>query len=465
MKAERSLHPVPPSPDVLSVLYMEYLRVAKPLGLTFKQYLEVTGYGNPARDVTGMDDRAVLRTTPEGPVLIDIPSQPITGTLPVIVLLVDFPDKPGAVPKRYYEDLLFSNNTFPSGSMRDYYREVSLGQVDVTGTVHGWLRMPRPYSYYTNNESGTGYTSYPRNAQRMAEDAVRVALDNGIPFDATLDKLGQGIITALFIVHAGRGAEVLHPAIRGSEIWSHKWVMREPIQVAPNLDATIYLTVPEDCKIGVCAHELGHLAFQWQDFYDPNYDQDGTEWDGSGRWDLMAGGSYNGDGARPAHPAGLHKAQHGWVEVQRVRQTAGSVAVELPPYSATAGKVVRVESVKYRQGQYLILENRRKVGFDFDLPGEGLLVWRVDESAEMEAPDAPGLYLIQADGRHDLEDPGDWNEGDTGDPFPGSSGAVELRDAGPISTSFPGQSASGVSLSNIRVAPETGVITLDITFV
>jgi transposase len=31
-----------------------------------------------------------------------------------------------------------------------------------------------------------------------------------------------------------------------------------------------YLTFPEDCKMGVCAHELGHLAFQWEDFYDPN---------------------------------------------------------------------------------------------------------------------------------------------------------------------------------------------------
>jgi hypothetical protein len=26
-------------------------------------------------------------------------------------------------------------------------------------------------------------------------------------------------------------------------------------------------------------------------FYDPNYDEDGMEWDGSGVWDLMAGGS------------------------------------------------------------------------------------------------------------------------------------------------------------------------------
>ena len=46
--------------------------------------------------------------------------------------------------------------------------------------------------------------------------------------------------------------------------------------MAQDLSATIYLTVPNDCKVEVCAHELRHLAFEWQDFYDPNYNNDGT---------------------------------------------------------------------------------------------------------------------------------------------------------------------------------------------
>jgi immune inhibitor A len=445
------------------MLYMDYLRIAKDQGLTFSQYLEVIGYGNPADDVPGMDDPAVMRVTADGLELIEVPSKPIVGDLRVIVLLIDFPDKQGSVPKQHYEDLLFSESVYPSGSMRDYFRETSLGKVDVTGSVHGWFRMPLPYSYYTNRESGMSPTSYPRNGQRMAEDAVRVALQTGVVFERELDKLGEGIITALFIVHAGRGAEVLHPTIAGNEIWSHKWNLGNPVQVGSDLTASNYLTVPEDCRVGVCAHELGHLAFQWQDFYDPNYDRDGKHWDGTGRWDLMAGGSNNGNGTRPAHPAGLHKAQHGWVEVETVRPTAGSVEVTIPAYSTNSGKVVRVESPKFISKQYLILENRSWMGFDSDLPGKGLLVWRVDESGEQEAADSPGLYLVQADGRHDLENPRDWNEGDAGDPFPGSSGRTELPDHGDVSTSFPGQPPSGVTLSQIREASD-GAINLTIAF-
>ena len=156
--------------------------------------------------------------------------------------------------------------------------------------------MPQPYPFYTNNESGIRGPkpdfSYPRNAQRMAEDAVHAALLAGVTFKPELDALDHRTITALFIIHAGRGAEELDPSIAKAHIWSHKWFLRTPIEVAPDLFAYTYLTVPHDCKVGVCCHELGHLAFQWQDFYDPNGSDDGTEWSGTGDWDLMAGGSW-----------------------------------------------------------------------------------------------------------------------------------------------------------------------------
>src|SRR6185295_2280642 len=172
-------------------------------------------------------------------------------------------------------------------------------------SAHGWLRMPQHYSYYVNNHSGTG--NYPHNAQRLAEHALTAALHEHVPFPVDLDKFGTGNITGLFIVHAGPGAESMTSVQQQKlNIWSHKADLHSPVLVANGLNATNYLTVPENCRMGVCAHELGHLAFQWDDFYDPNYDQDGSEWDGAGNWDLMSGGSWNDGGNTPAHPAGLH---------------------------------------------------------------------------------------------------------------------------------------------------------------
>jgi immune inhibitor A len=443
----------------MAATYMDYRRSDRFKKITFREYLAEIGFTDPSVGIVGMDDSAQFVPAPAGPQLLAIPSQPVVGVVHVKVLLVDFSDRPGLLAKSHYEDLLFSQGVYPTGSMRDYYKEVSLGKVDVTGTVHGWLRMPNPYSYYTNNESGTRWASYPRNAPRLAEDAVHAALAAGVTFDASLDKFGRGIITALFIVHAGRGAEVMQKPQQGGEIWSHKWNLRNPVTVGPNLAATIYLTVPHDCKVGVCAHELGHLAFEWQDFYDPNYDEDGTEWDGSGVWDLMAGGSYNGNSARPAHPAALHKLQHGWIGASTIT-SSGNLTIK--PYTATTGHVYKLVSPNFSAKQYLLLESRKKVGFDFDLPGEGLLVWKVDEIQEQFAPAAPGLSLVQADGRNDLNDPDDWNQGDAADPFPGSDSKDLLSDTGVASTSFPGKK-SGIHLKNIQFDP-TGVVTLKVEF-
>ncbi len=460
-KYRNKLHRVPPSPEIMAQIFADYLRIARGSGITFADYLLSIGYTNPAADIDGMDDAAFMRGGQEGLELISIPDKPIQGTLLVKVLLVDFPDRQGSLPVSHYQQLLFSKDSYPTGSMRDYYRELTLGKVDIQGSVDGWLRLPHEYSFYTNGESGTEWQSYPRNAPRMAEDAVRAAQQAGVFFDARLNALGDGTITALFIVHAGLGAETQHPSIRGSHIWSHKWIMRSPIEVAPDLYASTYLTVPNDCKVGVCAHELGHLAFQWEDFYDPNYGEDGKEWDGSGSWDLMAAGSYNGNGNRPCHPAALHKSQHNWITVTEVQESG---QFTLQPYTATAGEILKVVSPKYRQGQYLLLENRARVGFDSDLPGEGLLVWKVDESADMFAPEKPALLLVQADGRRQLETPDDWNTGDAGDPFPGSSNRTELSDRGTISTSFPNGDDSGISLKNIQRQAGSGDISLAIEF-
>jgi immune inhibitor A len=279
--------------------------------------------------------------------LIDVPSTPVTGDLHVLVLLVDFPDLPGRMPQEYYNDLLFSRGKYPTGSMADYYDEVSRGKVNITGKVYGWLRMPKPYTYYTDGNSGLtdrfGRSHYPRDARKLAEDAVEAALASDIQFDPKLDALRNGSVTALFIVHAGRGAEKLMPALRRDHIWSHKWAMVRPRPVAQDLIASTYLMVPQEALLGVCAHELGHLAFQWQDFYDPNYDEDGDHWDGNGYWDLMASGSYAGDELRPVHPAGLHKLQHRWIEADLIDR--GRHHVVLKPVTHPNGAQPALEAI------------------------------------------------------------------------------------------------------------------------
>jgi immune inhibitor A len=67
------------------------------------------------------------------------------------------------------------------------------------------------------------------------------------------------------IVHAGPGAEEMDqtdPAYLNN-MWSHKWQLQNGFYKADGAMISVYNTVPENCKIGVCAHELGHQLFGW----------------------------------------------------------------------------------------------------------------------------------------------------------------------------------------------------------
>lgn len=226
---------------------------------------------------------------------------------------------------------------------------------------------------------------------------------------------------------------------------SHYFKSTSAVKIRPNLEVTTYLTVAQNCKLGVCAPELGHLLFQWQDFYDPNSDEDGQLWRGSGDWDLMASGSYNFGSAVPAHPAGLHKMQHNWVATLNV--TKSTAGVRLAPTTATGGRLCKITSPAFAKDQFLLLESRPRTGFDKYLPGEGLLVWRVDLAKEMYAPATPGMQLVQADGEQQLEFPDSTAQGDDSDPFPGSKNVTQIDDSPTEpSTSLPGK-RSGITLT------------------
>ncbi|MFQ5805614.1 MAG: immune inhibitor A domain-containing protein, partial [Phycisphaerae bacterium] len=61
------------------------------------------------------------------------------------------------------------------------------------------------------------------------------------------------------------------------------------------ITANTFLTVPEDCQMGVCAHEWGHLAARWADFYDTGRSRLRRS-NGLGNYCLMASGSWANGG-------------------------------------------------------------------------------------------------------------------------------------------------------------------------
>ncbi|MFC1484300.1 M6 family metalloprotease domain-containing protein [Candidatus Neomarinimicrobiota bacterium] len=355
----------------------------------------------------------------------------------ILVILIDFSDKQNTVEAAFFDSLMFDSTHI---SVRDYYREVSYGDLDLV-TVNfpsqtGWQRADSISTYYTTDASGTpngGLGDYPRNAQKLVEEAV-LAVDPYVDFN-DYDNDRNGYVDGLLIVHAGTGGEA-----EGNEenIWSHSWATNQRIDLEiPSNRVWVheYAIVPEywlfegtlyDMTIGVVAHELGHSLFGLPDLYDT----DGSS-NGLSGWSLMASGSWNGPshiGGSPSHPDAWSRAWMGLatplnVSANLISQSIGPIEIQPSIYKLwTDGKPGK---------EYFLVEHRMWYGYDQYLPWHGLLIYHVDEDVDLEYIQNKnewypgytdrGHYLValeQADGDYGLEQ-NEWS--DTGDPFPGNT--------------------------------------------
>ena len=377
----------------------------------------------------------------------------------VAVVLVDFPDFPAdrvQHPPAYYEHLVFSREDDGFTSVAEFFDRSSGGRFHLGGVVRGWFRVSGKRNDYTARQSGIGY--YPGNSQRLAEEAFWLAdpfinyslLDNEGP-DAIPDSGDDDeIIDGLLVVHAGRGSE--GGGVTPDEFFSIYWFLPQPMPLDGVFGRPFTLN-PELGNIGVFIHEMGHLL-GLPDLYDT-----GGESFGTGRWSMMSAGVNLDEGRTPADFDAWCKTRLGFVDVVYVQENLKDVV--LPP-TVDSGVVYRL----WRQGggtnEYFLLENRRASGLDGALPGEGLLIYHIDDFVKNNSTDVHYKVAVeQADGLYQLENRfNDASPGDPGDPY--RPGNVFGRYTNPSSMDYEGAD-SFVHVYNIRGPDASGTMIADLS--
>lgn len=326
---------------------------------------------------------------------------------------------------------IFTDN--PTGTMVDFYREISYDQFELSGDTYGWYKMPLASNFYTADDGLEG------GGARFTLDLV-MAADADIDY-SQYDSDNDGYVDVVMIVHTGAGAET-----GANNIWSHRWSLNaarssypaimpqgayttnDPRPGHPGQFVKIndYIIQPELGRsngglidIGVFCHEFGH-ALGLPDLYDTDYSSSGI-----GRWGLMSGGSYGGDGQHsdtPVHMTAWSKAQLGWIEPQVINE--GEISKDIASSTENGDQVYKLLINGQDGPEYFLIENRQKVGFDTYLPQGGLLIWHIDDNVARSwggntNENHKGIDLEAADGRRDLDY--GRNNGDSGDPFPGAT--------------------------------------------
>jgi immune inhibitor A len=370
------------------------------------------------------------------------PVEPKKRHMHAVALLVDFSDNKGTRSALEFEKVLFDKAN--PNSVASFYRQLSYGAFDLTGEVIGYVRAPQLYSYYTASESGTG-SNYPQNTPGLLSDVLTIfcQTDSLMRFDTDQD----GFVDAIFLIHAGGGAEAEpNPTMRKNMIWSHKWTLPQPF-VNQGVNVFAYSTEPEDGRVGVFSHELGHLL-GLPDLYDRTFRSHGI-----GDWCLMASGSWGDEGNRPARMSCWCLSKLGWINPKVVTEKE---TLELDTLEEKETECYRLWTKGTIGPEYFLLENRQAKGLDAALPSSGLAVWHIDErQSNNDNPLAYLVALVQADGKKELELL--MNSGDGGDLFPGEQSVAVLNDNTAPSTRSNMGSPSGVALTEI--AMNGGIVT------
>ena len=290
------------------------------------------------------------------------------GKIYSLTLLVDFSDKPAPVTVSEVEDWLNKegfNRDGCNGSVRDYYLDVSNGQLDLTNEVFGWYRAKHPKSWYE------GLNGYSGSDSLMKE--VFAYYDSQVDF-SRYDNDKDGTTEAINIVYAGAGETW------GQGLWPHSgWSSERRDGV--KLTHHQMTDMPGKFSIYVFVHESGHMIFGWPDLY----------WYG----DYCTMGNRAND-LNPVAINDFFRADQGWIPFVDI--TSDDVN------NVTSLEVTQPGEVCYRyinpsrpDKEGLVWSYVRNTGRDKVLAGNGLLMQHYDFAIEgNSASDKLGLRIVHA---------------------------------------------------------------------
>jgi len=389
----------------------------------------------------GIRTAALARRAPKG-------VNPTTGTIQNLVVFIRFSDQAEFNDQvSTYDDLFNSSST----SLQAYYREVSYGKLTIIssfypdaaagGAIVSYQDI-HTQSYFLPYDATTNPDGYTDSTRTGREDSLLVrvvsAVGSMVPSALTIDSDGDGVIDNIcFIVEGGTSSW-------GTLLWPHYGVL--PGGTINGKSTGTYDFEMADF-IGlegssVLCHEMFHTLGA-PDLY--HYSYDGMEPVGS--WDLM---SYNQ--SPPQHMGAYMKFRYGhWLT--SIPQITSAGTYSLGALDATPDCCCIIRSPR-AGNEYYVLEYRKRDGlFDASLPGEGLLVYRINTAAD-GAGNAAGppdeVYIYRPGGTADVD--GDYSQaalsaesGRTSlsaqtDPSPfladGSQGGLELGNVGSAGTTI-----------------------------
>jgi len=365
----------------------------------------------------------------------------------ILIICVDFIDKPA---QRTTSDIYTRFFSSTGKTFRNYYSENSYSKYIPEGNVHGWYRAPQLSTYYTDAEYGLG--AYPNNTQRLVEDIIEIISQDPAINWSYIDNDGDNYIDYLLIVHSG--AEAASSGNTG-DFWAHVSRITPRTRNGYTFEyyalCAEYISYPSETPvIGVDCHEFGHIL-GLPDLYDYSKTSYGI-----GIFSLMSHGSWANEGMTPTHFDAWCKFYLGYITL--IDNITGYISLNT---IETNNIAIRYYNISNTTEQFII-ENRQNILFDTYLPGNGLLIWKINYSKYTnDDKTCFKVGLVQADGQHHLENM--LNYGDSGDFYPGTTLNRTLNQTSIPNTILCNGTTRDLNIYNISNSASTMTFSVSVT--
>jgi M6 family metalloprotease-like protein len=356
---------------------------------------------------------------------------PTTGSRKLVCILIGFTDLAFTKTKADFDNLfnqVLYTTDGASGSVYDYYKENSYGQLSLNVTVAGPFTAAHNMAYYGgNNASGND-----QNPQALITEAVALA-DPTVDF-TQFDNDNDGTVDGVYVIYAGYGEEV--PGVSPDAIWAHASSI-QPMTV----DGKTVSRYSCSCelrgnsgtgisRIGVICHEFGHVLGA-HDYYDTDKTTN-TIYFGTGQWDVMGNGNWNNFGATPAHHNPYTKVyDYNWATATTLIWATNIMLNNAEEFTNSFYRVNTTTA-----GEFFLIENRQQQKFDSYIPGHGMIIYRVDKNfldvqsnwGVINTTNHQRMYPVCANASGNP--PADYGViNNSGLPFPGTSNIIAFTDA------------------------------------
>lgn len=318
---------------------------------------------------------------------------PTIGNINNIVIFIRFSDQGEFSQSPSYYDDMFNKTGSNVNSMHNYYKEVSYDKLSILSHFYpiptsGIISYQdtHPRAYYS--PGGIGYSSDNERTTRehtLLKNAVTY-VDQFIPDDLIVDGDNDGEVDNVCFIIAG--------ATDGwSELlWPHMWSLYSQTaringKRVGNYNFQLQNSLTSS-SVGVLCHEMFH-SLGSPDLY--HYTENGIS--PVGGWDIM-----ENDLNPPQHMGAHMKYKYGnWIDTETLISEDGEYYIK--PVSTSEHNIYKLKTSKSSY-EYFVIEYRKKTSiFENSLPGEGLLIYRIDSRYNGNADGPPDeVFILRPNG-------------------------------------------------------------------